>query len=336
LSKRESKKSEKAKAKKGINTLPLYVALVALFILFIFYQSNASLSVIFGIALFMIIVILIVLEVVNGINEEGYKKNILEIAVAIIIVVAFWFSLKALLHTSYPLDVVPSCSMLPILHRGDLILISGITNPSKINAKMINVSNSTYTNFINNIQNEFLSCVAYQQVGNRLTVSYTDYPGYSIGLFRSTSSGGEIVSNSSQQGNLVQYSCGTANLIYKNGTVLQEAYTKSITVNGTLIYSNKNNSVVVYATIPQDYFYQLGDGYIVHRAYAVINASGNYYVLTKGDNNPGLDLQYGNYPAKLNQIQGKVLYSIPYLGYLKLVLSNSFSEPSGCNSTLSD
>jgi hypothetical protein len=94
--------------------------------------------------------------------------------------------------------------------------------------------------------------------------------------------------------------------------------------------------VVVYATIPQDYFYQLGDGYIVHRAYAVINASGNYYVLTKGDNNPGLDLQYGNYPAKLNQIQGKVLYSIPYLGYLKLVLSNSFSEPSGCNSTLSD
>jgi signal peptidase I len=230
LSKRESKKSEKAKAKKGINTLPLYVALVALFILFIFYQSNASLSVIFGIALFMIIVILIVLEVVNGINEEGYKKNILEIAVAIIIVVAFWFSLKALLHTSYPLDVVPSCSMLPSLHRGDLILISGITNPSKINAKMINVSNSTYTNFINNIQNEFLSCVAYQQVGNRLTVSYTDYPGYSIGLFRSTSSGGEIVSNSSQQGNLVQYSCGTANLIYKNGTVLQEAYTKSKTI----------------------------------------------------------------------------------------------------------
>jgi hypothetical protein len=66
----------------------------------------------------------------------------------------------------------------------------------------------------------------------------------------------------------------------------------------------------------------------------VLNVSGKYYVLTKGDNNPGLDLQYGNYPSNMSFIEGKVVASIPYLGYLKLALSNSFVEPSGCNSTV--
>jgi signal peptidase I len=331
---RNQNQKPKEKKGKGINTLPLYAALVVLFILFILYQAERSLSVIFGIALFLVIVILIVVEVTNGIKEEGYKRNIIEIVVAVLIVVAFWFSLRALLHTNYPLDVVPSCSMLPKLHRGDLIVVGGITNPLQIKARMINVSNSTYSNFERNIQDEFLSCVAYQQSGNRITVSGIAYPGYSLGLFRSTSSGGEVVPDSYQQNSLVQYSCGIANVVYKNGTVLSEAYTKSISVNGTVVYNDTNNSVVVYATIPQDFFYQLGDSYIVHRAYAVINASGNYYVLTKGDNNMGLDLQYGNYPAALNDLQGRVLYSIPYLGYLKLVLSSSFTEPSGCNSTV--
>jgi len=100
---------------------------------------------------------------------------------------------------------------------------------------------------------------------------------------------------------------------------------------GTTIIGDMNNSVVVYKTIPQDSFYQEGDSYIVHRVYAVINASGNYYIMTKGDNNPGLDMQYGNYLIPFKDIEGKVIASVPYIGYLKLILSNSFSQPTGCN-----
>ena len=329
---RQNQKTAK-KGKQGINTLPLYIALVAMFVLFIIFQGNRQISAILGIALFMVIVILILIEVTNGIKEEGFKRNAIEIAAAVLIVVVFWFSLKALLHTNYPLDVVPSCSMLPQLKRGDLILLQGVNNITRINAPIIKMNASSYSTLKSDMQSEFLSCVAYKQEGNRIAVSSLALPGYSVGLF-SQANGGEIVPYSYQSSNPIQYTCGTATIKFDNGTTESEAYTTAITISGTTIYSDRNNSVIVYATIPNDYFYQLGDSYIVHRVYAVINASGNYLALTKGDNNPGLDIQYGNYPANASSIEGKVVYSIPYLGYLKLVLSNSFTEPAGCNSTV--
>lgn len=327
------KQNPKNKKENGINTLPFYVVLVVIFILFIYYQGNYSLSAIFGIALFLMIVILIVIEATNGIKEEGFGKNILEIAATIVIVIVFWFALKATLHTNYPLDVVPSCSMLPQLKRGDLITLQGIQHISQLKAPVIGISTSNYNRFQNGISNEFLSCVAYQINGSRVSISQTIKPGYSVGLYKSGQNGG-IVPSYDQQGNLVQYTCGSKTILFSNGSTQQEAYTTSVTINGTTIYNDLNNSIVVYATVPQDYFYTLGDSYIVHRVFAIINASGNYLVLTKGDNNPGLDLQYGNYPANLTEVQGRVLFSIPYLGYLKLALSNSFVEPTGCNSTV--
>ena len=330
--KHQNQKAAK-KGRQGINTLPIYVALVVMFILFIIFQGNRSLSAIFGIALFMIIVVLILIEITNGIKEEGFKRNIIELVAAVLIVVVFWFSLKALLHTSSPLDVVPSCSMRPQLKRGDLIVLQGVKNITNINAPVIKMNASSYNTLNSNMQNELLSCVAYKQEGSRIAVSSIVQPGYSVGLF-SSSNGGEIVPYSYQGSNPIQYACGTATITFSNGTSESEAYTTGVTINGTTIHGDKNNSIVVYATVPGDYFYQLGDSYIVHRAYAVINASGNYLVLTKGDNNAGLDIQYGNYPANASSIEGKVLYSIPYLGYLKLILSNSFTEPAGCNSTV--
>jgi len=310
------------------------VALVVLFILFIIFQSNGKFAAIFGIALFMMIVVLLVIEITNGVKEEGITRNIIEIVAAVVVVLIFWFGLKALLHTNYPLDVVPSCSMLPQLKRGDLLALHGVQNVTQLKAPVVSVTDSNYKAFQNNIQNEFLACVAYQQQGNRVSVSQTVKPGYSIGLLKTSGSGSEIVPSTAQGGNLVQYTCGAQNIIFSNGTVEQEAYTTAVTINGTTFYNDKNNSIVVYQTIPTDYFYQEGDTYIVHRVYAVLNVSGNYIVLTKGDNNPGLDIQYGNYPVNLTYIQGKVVASVPYLGYLKLALSNSFLEPAGCNSTV--
>ncbi len=330
--KHQNQKASK-KGKQGINTLPIYVALVIMFVLFILFQRNGALAAILGIALFMVIVILIILEITNGIKEEGFKRNVIEIVAAILIVVVFWFSLKALLHTNYPLDVVPSCSMLPNLKRGDLILLQGVSNITNIKAPIVKMNASSYAVLKSETQNEFLSCVAYEQEGSRIAVSSIVLPGYSVGLF-SGANGGEIVPYSYESNNPIQYACGTAQIKFDNGTTENEAYTTSVTISGTTITGDKNNSVIVYATVPKDYFYQLGDGYIVHRAYAIINASGNYTVLTKGDNNAGLDIQYDNYPVNQSSVEGKVVASIPYLGYLKLVLSNSFTEPAGCNSTV--
>ncbi len=321
-------------ARKGyqIPVAPFYIALAVVFVLFIALQGVHSLSSILGIILFMLIVVIIALEVTNSLKGEHGIRGIAEMAIAVLAVVVVFFLLRFLLHTSYPIDVVPSCSMLPNLKRGDLITIYGIYNVSQLRAPIVNVSKSEYAGFQQNISGEFMSCVAYKASNGRAYISQLVEPGYSIGLY-DPANGGEIVNPSSQSG-LIRYSCGSEPIRYSNGTTANEAYTKSITINGTTVYENRSNSIIVYATIPQDYFYRLGDSYIVHRAYAIIDSGGNYTILTKGDNNPGLDIQYGNYPISIKQVEGKVLFAVPYVGYLKLVLSNSFVEPSGCNSTV--
>lgn len=333
MAKRSRSRNKKRSGKK-ITTWPLYVILALVFVLYFFYQGIPGLSAILGIALFAVIIIIIGLEFVVGVKEEGTKKNLIEIGIAIAIVVVLWFALQAVLKTSTPLDVVPSCSMLPSLQRGDLVLLQGVNSVTQLHAPIVNVTSSAYSQMLNNIGSEELSCVAYSQSNNQLSISPYGYilPGYSVGLYRSSYTGGYIVQQ--QTGSLIRYQCGVANVRFSNGSVGTEAVLTSITIANTTITGDKNNSVIVYKTIPNDLFYQIGDAYIVHRAYAIINASGSYYTLTKGDNNPGLDLQYSNYPASLADIQGKVVTNIPYLGYLKLILSGSFNEPAQCSGTL--
>jgi len=137
LARRKTKAIRKQEPSHGskkapIPTLPLYILLIILFISYIALQRIREFSFILGIAIFFLIIIIIGLELVNGTNEEGYKKSVFEIAVAIIVVVAIWFALQAILQTNNPVDVVPSCSMLPALSRGDLIVLHGIQNISQI------------------------------------------------------------------------------------------------------------------------------------------------------------------------------------------------------------
>jgi signal peptidase I len=323
----QKKKSDKPQ----INTLPLYALLVVLFALYILFQHGAVLSVIIGVALFLTLITVICVETINGIKKEGLWKNLLEIVIVVAIVFGVWFAMQFFLSTRYPLDVVPSCSMLPTLQRGDMLLLHGVTSPAQLKAPIINIDNSTYSQVLKEIPGG-LSCVAYMDTGNGARISQYMEPGYSIGLY-SAANGGSIVNVDGQNGPL-KYECGVTNSTFSNGTVERIVYTSGISLAGQTINGDRNNSIVVYATIPKDLFYQEGDSYIVHRAYAILNVSGSYYVLTKGDNNPGLDIQYSNYPAPLSYIQGKVVASIPYLGYLKLILSSRFTEPAGCNSTI--
>ncbi len=326
------KAAQKKKADKPqINTLPLYALLIVLFALYILFQHGAVLSVIIGVALFLTLITVICVETVNGIKKEGLWRNVLEIVVVIAVVIGVWFAMQFFLATRYPLDVVPSCSMLPTLQRGDMLVLHGVTSPAQLKAPIINIDNATYGQLLKEIPGG-LSCVAYLQSGNSAKISQYMEPGYSIGLY-SGANGGSIVNVDGQNGPL-RYACGVTNTSFSNGTVDRIVYTSGISLAGKTVTGDRNNSIVVYSTIPKDLFYQEGDSYIVHRAYAILNVSGSYYVLTKGDNNPGLDIQYSNYPATLGEVQGKVVASIPYLGYLKLILSSRFTEPAGCNSTI--
>lgn len=327
-----AKAKQRKNGKPQVNTLPFYVLLVVLFALYLIYQHGLVLSYIIGIALFLTLIAVICIETLNGVREYGYKRNIIEVIVVILVVVGVWYSMQFLLATHYPLDVVPSCSMLPTLQRGTMLLLHGVNSPSEIKAPIININQSTYASVVNEAKSGSLSCVAYMQNGNTAQVSQYMKPGYTVGLY-SNAGGGTIVNVDGQNGPL-KYQCGVTNVNFTNGTTAKIVYTSGISIGTSSVSGDRNNSIVVYSTIPQDLFYQEGDGYIVHRAYAILNVTGNYYVLTKGDNNPGLDMQYSNYPVNMSYVQGKVIASIPYLGYLKLILSSHFSEPAGCNSTI--
>lgn len=330
-----AKQASKPKAK-GINTIPLYILIVAFFALYILFQRTPVLSAVFGIVVFLMIIAVIVIEVLGSLHEEGGKKSAIELVAAIVIVIIFWLSLQALLSTPEPINVVPTCSMLPVLHRGDLIAIHGISNATKINAPIVNVNQAVWNRTIGNFSSDFMFCVAYNQ-SDPASASVQYHPGDSLALYKSNLGGGELVQQSSQTG-LIQYSCGISDVRLSSGSTIQEAYTKSITIGNTTINGDKNNSIVVYKTLPEDIFYEEGDNYIVHRVYAIIHSGSNYYVLTKGDNNPGLDIQYGNYPILVNStenyIEGKVIAVIPYIGYLRLIFSRQISAPAGCNSTM--
>jgi signal peptidase I len=322
----------KSKTKRPrVVTWPLYVALVALFALYIYYQQVQSLAEILGALLFFLIIVLVVMELINSVGEEGYAKNIIELAIAVGAILLFWFAIKSALQTRYPLDVVPSCSMLPDLHRGDMIVLHGIKNLSQIKAPVIDVSAAAYQSMLKNIEGEELQCVAYNVTKGNTKISQTLLPGYSIGLYQPYP-GGIVMPQGNQSASLITYTCGARKIMFDNGTTENEVYTSAITVAGTSVIGDDNNTVVVYQTTPDDYFYTLGDRYIVHRVYAVIDTGGNYYALTKGDNNAGLDIQYGNYPANESYVEGRVIASVPYIGYLKLILNNQFGEPAGCNS----
>ena len=281
-------------------------------------------------ALFFIILI-IVLDFVESGKNVGYKKSVIETFAVIAAVLIFWIALIIILGTTTPLDVVPSCSMLPTLQRGDLIVLHK-TELNKIKAPIINVSQSDYFAMLNNIANESLVCLAYNLTSGYFGESYKN--GDLIGLFRIANGYPQLISNYQQSSNLVRYSCTKRGIVNQNGNVSYIAYTSGININGIEINGDRNNSIIVYQTVPNDTFYKLGDTYIVHRVYAIINASGDYYVLTKGDNNPELDMQDNNIPASINNTYGTVIASIPYIGYLKLLTSADISEPQGCNSTI--
>ena len=316
-------------AKPKINTWPLYIIIFLLFIFYIFFQHNPLLSLLLGIILFALIVILVAMEIINIASEkkQNLKKDLIQIIIAIIIIIVFFIAIKILLHTNNPLNIVPSCSMLPILHRGDLVVISG--NIKNLKAPIINISSNTYSTFIKNFtSNNINECVSYNYSTHSVTQFFNQGDSILLLQFNTTS---HTYSFKSQNNSLIKYNCGIRTIKYFNGTTEQVAYTTSIEIENKTITTDANNSIIVYKTIPNDSFYKMGDTFIVHRIFAILNVSGNYYYLTKGDNNPALDLQYGNYPSNSSLIEGKVIAVIPYLGYLKLVLSNNIEESYGCN-----
>jgi signal peptidase I len=320
----------------------LYILLAAIIVMYAISGSP-----IFGLISLLLIVFILIFEVKTSIKKEGTKRSIIDVVSAVGAALVVWAILIFLLHTSAPVDAVSSCSMLPALHRGDLILLHGINNISQfISSKHVPVVNVTpieFQNMQNGISNEFLAYFAYFN-GNRSSISYVinSNAHYSVGLYSTQclsrlSNFNEqnlfyqcYVPDQAQNENLVRYGYSIGKLTL-NTTVFDAVYTSQISIGNTTLKGDQGNPIVIYETTSKDAF----SGSIVHRVYALLNVSGSYYFLTKGDNNQALDMEFGNYPANQSSVLGYVIADIPMIGYVKLLLSGQIMTPEGCNQVLS-
>ena len=329
----------KRKQNHGAYIYAMY-ALLAVFVV----AYIATGSILAGAAAFVTLAATLVLEVKSSISEEGAMRTVLEIGGAILIVVAVFVVLSLVLQAPFPpVSAVASCSMLPTLHRGDLVVLHGIPNMTEFleshNVPIVNVSPQRMNSTLASMNSEFLAYFAYDP-SNTSRISDTAVPGAPIALYNTRCLDtyselgeywryGSCFAGSDQGNNLVQYSYSLGNVSY-GSTVQSIVLTQSITINGTRIAENYSNPIIVYRTTPNDSF----SGDIVHRLVAAIRAGNSYYLLTKGDNNQGLDMQFSNYPATQSQVLGYVMADVPVIGYLKLIVSGQLATPSGCNSTI--
>ncbi len=100
------------------------IFITLLFVSIILYAYTYS--IIFGIFAFIVIIAFFVEDSLpKSSSPADIFKAVKELAIAFLTALAVWVILCIVLNTSSPIDVVTSCSMEPVLQRGDLILLHG-------------------------------------------------------------------------------------------------------------------------------------------------------------------------------------------------------------------
>ena len=252
-------------------------------------------------------------DIKEGVKKSGAVGYIKEFLISIAIILVFWVASMVILQTPSPYNAVASCSMLPTLQRGDAVVLKKV-DPTKI-APVVNVNSSFIQDLFYEFKNQEV-CAAC----NGTTCSFSQVPKNSNFVVYSYKEKRIVESK-------LNITCGECTKTFLNGSIERVPCFKYLTIENKKIFPDKNNSIIVYETNSFDSM----QGPIIHRAVIVLNVSNNFFVLTKGDNNPDLDFQYGVAPKNLSSVIGEVIFKIPILGYAKLFLFGQFSSPVGCN-----
>ena len=285
---------------------------------------------VFGVLVMLEIVGIVALEIRHGVKKHGWKNELKEVAISLGVILAIWLAAMSIMKTPVPLNAVVSCSMLPNIERGDLVIVQG-TEPVGYEIQLTQAEFAQLNN----------SVMVHAPAGANFTLKGSLYT--YCAQYPADPKCREFLSNPSsfyetrgpftfhygtctRQGRQNEYSITTPCLA-------------SVDFKGTPYYPNTAHDTIVYGPAPGDLYSLAGD--IIHRLYFKIRVGDSTYYLTKGDNNPVMDIQeysysreMGNSPPGDSQYKGKVIGRIPYIGYLKLFISGFFSETANCDSTL--
>jgi len=267
-------------------------------------------------------------EVREGAEEHGWKHEALDTLIALGVAIAIWYGVSFLLNTSAPLSGVVSCSMLPNLQRGDFVVVQG----SVPKAYEITMSQSELDSLNSRAQ------VTYNGKNASLDGSVFAY----CRLNRESELCKvflESPEDITERKGAFTYKYAKCPISFSNGASGYQPCLSEINFKGRQYLTNFSNDIIVYQPPAGDLYSLVGD--IVHRAVFRISAEGKTYYLTRGDNNPVLDLQiydYGqglaNHPIPAENVRGKVIGRIPWLGYFKLFISGYLQEDDQCKTQL--
>ncbi len=270
----------------------------------------------------------VMLELKEGAQKHGWKHEAIDTIIALVAALAVWYGASFLLNTSSPISAVVSCSMLPNLQRGDFVIVQGAPvdaypidmTPAEL-ASLSDRATLAYNGTAISIEGSvFAYCLSY------------DAPVCDAFKVRPES----VVETKGA----FTYRYMACPLSLSSGSAFYEPCLRSVAFRGREYLTNFSHDVIVYQPPRGDVYAAIGD--IVHRTMFRISTDGREYYVTRGDNNPLLDIQvydYGtgrtNHPVPAENARGRVVGRIPLLGYFKLFISGFLQEDSQCRTQLS-
>lgn len=273
------------------------------------------------------------LEVKEGAQKHGWKHEVVDTIIALLVAVAIWYGASFVLNTSSPISGVVSCSMLPNLQRGDFVIVQG----ADVKSYEIEMTKEELDSLSGR------STVFYSESGQADVSNASIEGSVFVYCLRANDTLCSVFRNSPE--NLVEkkgpfeYRYAACPISFSNGNSLYESCLESVTFRGRKYLTNFSNDVIVYQPPAGDLYSYVGD--IVHRVMFKADVEGKTYYITRGDNNPLLDIQvydYGNgltnHPVPQENVRGRVIARIPLLGYFKLFISGYFNEDAQCRTQL--
>lgn len=310
------------------------VQLAILFATLILYllvkDISGQLGAAIGIFIAIEIFVMVGLEIKAGAKEYGWEHEIIDTLVALVVAVAIWISASVMLNTSSPISGVVSCSMLPNLHRGDFVIIQG----AAVEAYEISMSKSQ----LDALSSHRVTIIAN---GTSKNVSGSAYSYCMLHRYEDVcKSFINDPENTVEIAGPFKYHYSKCTIDYpKNDLKTFGPCLRSVEFEGQEYLVNYSSNIIVYESDPGNLYSRVGD--IVHRVLFKINVGNETYFVTRGDNNPIMDIQVfdyfhnmGNAPIPEKNVKGRVVLRIPILGYFKLFIAGFYEEDSQCDTQL--
>lgn len=293
---------------------PLHAAYTGIAVSIILYVlSNNWL---FGVSTFLALLYVFYVEFVKQKNPLNETLNSLAFALGV------WMAISFLLNTTSPINIITSCSMLPNLDRGDVIILQGLP---EYNAgqeflekdistldyapALVRGGNSTSVIVIPTDGGKPLFSLKFKECTRQKAGQQ-----YDVICFDSLAMNDQHWQDFSND--VIVYESDTP-----AGYIIHRALLKINTPNNQYFLSQGDNNPFPdqISGIPVLKRQQMRQVVLNIPFVAVIGLDKNNSVIVSREN----DLK----------IKGRVLARIPYLGYAKLFLFMQFNAPEGCDTT---